>query len=70
MVTPQTRSSSLRVQVLYSPAIMQLVEDRKMNIDAPVSTYLPSFRVGDRVRGSLPRRGKMGVRFGRGRSKA
>lgn len=47
-----------------------LVEDRKMNIDAPVSTYLPSFRVGDRVRGSLPRRGKMGVRFGRGRSKA
>ncbi len=48
VVTPQTpfilASASKSFTAL---AIMQLVEDGKVNLDAPVMTYLPSFSVGD-----------------------
>ena len=47
-VTPQTpfilASASKSFTAL---AIMQLVEDEKVDLDAPVVTYLPSFSVGD-----------------------
>jgi CubicO group peptidase (beta-lactamase class C family) len=44
MVTPQTRSSSLRGPSPFTAlAIMQLVEDRKLDLDAHAFTYLPSF---------------------------
>ena len=48
VVTPQTpfilASASKSFTAL---AIMQLVEDGKVDLDAPVVTYLPSFSVGD-----------------------
>ena len=48
VVTPQTpfilASASKSFTAL---AIMQLVEEGKVDLDAPVATYLPSFSVGD-----------------------
>ena len=48
VVTPQTpfilASASKSFTAL---AIMQLVEEGKVDLDAPVTTYLPSFNVGD-----------------------
>ena len=47
-VTPQTPFMLASVSKPFvSPAVMQLVEAGKVDLDAPVQTYLPWFRVAD-----------------------
>jgi CubicO group peptidase (beta-lactamase class C family) len=48
VVTPQTPFIMASASKSFTAlAIMQLVEDGKVDLDAPVVTYLPSFSVGD-----------------------
>lgn len=48
LVTPQTIfSTASNAKTLTSTAIMQLVEQGKIDLDEPVTTYLPDFQMAD-----------------------